>query len=118
MQIAVPLYFVGFVECKAAERGKSRIRGGQTLRDTLFAATELWRQDKMKRVSSQKGIKVTESTSHSDAVASRPALQQSPLASTSQSCLSTPCAASRGVKSMRPRRIGGNAKRSADFVYD
>ena len=37
-------YFVGFVsgfvESQAIKRGKSRIRGGQTLRDTLFAATE------------------------------------------------------------------------------
>jgi len=34
------LFIIGFVEEQAVVKGKSRIRGGQTLRDTLFAATE------------------------------------------------------------------------------
>jgi hypothetical protein len=118
MYITITLYFVGFVEGKAAERGKTRIRGGQTLRDTLFAATELSRQAKKKKAASQKGIKATGATSPSDAVNSRPAQQQSRHASNSPSYMSTPCAAARYVRSMRPRRIGANAKRSADFVYD
>lgn len=43
------LNFTGFVEQQASARGKHRIRGGQTLRDTLFAATESRQLAKRKR---------------------------------------------------------------------
>ena len=43
--------FAGFVDGQAIHKGKRRIQGGQTLRDTLFAATEIRKLAKPRKTS-------------------------------------------------------------------